>query len=461
MSLDIAFDAAFDDSSTYPHLGFNPAPGLPEDVGSLEDMLTKTTDSMQEAGKLLGQLRTADAGVWVGAAADAFRSHFNDKLVTDLEHAQQSLTEATGTIQNWYKDLVGFKQTAQNLDQEAASAREALQNAQQQVSQAKSNPNLQLTGELFTDPQALQQAQSSLDQAESQLNDANAAEQQAQDELNSILQRAHQLEQEVDSAARNYASQLENATKGLAPHKPGMFSSMLSAFGSALSAIGSWVEQHADAIHSVLATISAIAGLIALCTPPPIDAVAGAVALVAGAGALAMDLANPKTRDAIGGILTGHESAANWKAAAGVGVDALGMIPGVGVVKSAVTGERAAVVGLRTIEAAADGAEAIPSIASKIPGLAKLGEGAAENFVDAARSSGSGLGNAAYKLSQNAHSLSLPVKVIGVGVSKVMSVGRDADDVFQISKTAAQNMEFAWHAHSVASDLYGDVKSLF
>lgn len=460
MSVESVSDTSYADASTYPHLGFNPAPGIPSDVEALESVLAKTTQSMDEAGRLLAEMRDANSGVWVGAAADAFRAHFNDQLVTDLGNAQKSLGEAVGTIQNWYKDLTGFKQLAQSLDQEAAAAREALQNAGQQLSQAQSNPNLNLINELFSDPAALQSAQSAYDQASAALNDAKAAEQQAQDDLNSIIQRARQLSQETESAARNYASQLENATKGLAPHEPGLFSRMLGDIGGALRSVGDWVEQHANTIHSILSTISAIAGLIALCTPPPIDAVAGAVALVAGAGALAMDLVDPKTRDAVGAILTGHESASNWKAAAGVAMDAISVIPGVGVIKGAVSGEKAAMVGVRTVGATLDGAESIPSIASKIPGLAKLGEGAADAFTDAAKASGSGLGNASYLLSEGAHSLSLPVKIIGVGAAKVMNIGRDADDAFQISKTAAQNMQFAWEAKGVAQDLYGDVKGL-
>lgn len=439
MSIDTVFDAAYDDSSTYPNLGFNPAPGLPEDVGLLENTLTKATNSMQEAGKLLGQLRTADSGVWVGAAADAFREHFNDKLVTDLEHAQQSLTEATGTIQNWYKDLVGFKQTAQNLDQEAAAAREALQNARQQVSEAKANPNLNLLGEIFTDPQALQQAQSSLDQAESQLNDANAAEQQAQDELNSILQRARQLEQEADTAARNYASQLENATKGLAPHKPGMFSSMLHAIGGALSAVGDWIEQHANAIHSVLSTISAIAGLVALCTPPPIDVVAGAVALAAGAGAFAMDLANPKTRDALGGLLTGHFTKANIEAAVTTGGDLMSGIPGVGTLKYLGKADQLATD-------AAKAAETVPSLVSKIPQLAKDGTQVAEDAVGSTS-------KIADLVTLKAHQLSMSTKGVVSVVEKVGNV--------TLSDGAKLNIELGMRGKKVASNLYHDFQEAF
>jgi hypothetical protein len=440
------FDASFEDSTSYPHLGFNPAPGLPADVEALENAITKATSSMQESGKLLDQMRTADSGVWVGAAADAFRANFNDKLVTDLQHAQQSLTEAAGTIQNWYKDLVGFKQTAQNLDQEAAAAREALQKAEAQVAQAKSNPNLNLIGEVFSNPQALQQAQSELDQAESALNDANAAEQQAQDDLDSILQRARQLQQEVDSAARSYASQLENATKGLAPHKPGWFSSMMHDIGSGLSAVGSWIEQHANVIHSILSTVSAIAGLIALCTPPPIDVVAGAVALVAGAGAFAMDLANPKTRDAIGGLLTGHFSKTNIEAAVGTGLDLVSAIPGGALFKAATKGAEFSADAVKV-------ADKIPTLVDKLPQLASDGEGVAKGFASLGEE---GASKVAQVISSNAHGVALPVKLGISAVTKVVNVGRDAENTFKVSAEVAQNLNLGWKVKGVASNLYHD-----
>lgn len=439
MSLDVVFDSSFVDSSSYPHLGFNPAPGVPGDVEALEKVVTTATNSMKESGQLLDQLRDSDSGVWVGDAADAFRQHFNDKLVTDLQHAQQSLTEAGTTIQNWYKDLVGFKQTAQNLDQEAAAAREALQNAQAQVEQAKSNPNLNLINEIFTDPQALQQAQSALDQAESAVNDANAAEQQAQDDLDSILKRARQLQQEVDSAARNYASQLENSTKGLAPHKPGWFSSMMHDIGSAFSAVGNWVEQHANAIHSVLSTISAIAGLVALCTPPPVDIVAGAVAMTAGAGALAMDLANPKTRDALGGLMTGHFTKANLEAAMTTGGDLLSAIPGVGTLKYLGKADQLATD-------AAKAAETVPSLVSKLP---QLGKDGAEVAEDAAKSS-SKIGNL---VTLKAHQLSMSTKGVVSAVEKVSGTA--------LSDGAKLNIELGMRTKKVASNLYHDFQEAF
>ena len=460
MTVEEMFDASYMDDSTYPHLGFNPAPGVPADVEALEGVLNRTTQSMDEAGRLLGEMRDVDSGVWVGDAADAFRTHFNDKLVTDLDNAQQSLTEAVGTIQNWYKDLTGFKQTAQSLDQEAAAAREALQNAKQELAQAKSNPNLGLIHDLFSDPQAVQDAQSAYDQATAALNDAQAAEQQAQDDLNSIIKRAQQLSQETESAARNYASQLENATKGLAPHKPGLFSRMFSDITGALKSVGDWVEQHANAIHSILSTISAIAGLIALCTPPPIDLVAGGIALAASAGAFAMDLANPQTRDALGGLLTGHFTMKNLKAAATAGLDLAGAIPGVGSItkgldaaKDAEAAVRAGDVGKMVMSGFED-AKSVPAL---VKNLAGTGDDVLKSAVDFA---GDG-GKLANIVHVNAHSVSLPVS-LGIGaVTKVVNLGRDADNVFKVSDDAAQNIELLWKGKGAVSSLYSDAKKVF
>ena len=426
MTVEALFDPSYMDDSTYPHLGFNPAPGVPADVEALEDVLSKTTQSMDEAGRLLGEMRNVDSGVWVGDAADAFRTHFNDKLVTDLDNAQQSLTEAVGTIQNWYKDLTGFKQTAQSLDQEAAAAREALENAQQELAQAQNNPNLGLIHDVFSDPQAVQDAQSAYDQATAALSDAQAAEQQAKDDLNSIINRAQQLSQETESAARNYASQLENATKGLAPHKPGMFSRMCGDIAGALKSVGDWVEQHANAIHSILSTISAIGGLLAFCTPPPIDFVAGAVAMAASAGAFAMDLANPQTRDAIGGLLSGHITMKNLKAAAGTVTDLAGAIPGYGAVTK----------GLEAAKEVDNAAKAVGEATDVVKSTSKI----------------------ASIIVEKTQSLSLPVSLGIKTVTKVVNLGRDAGDVFKVSESAAENVQLAWKAKGVAKALYTDAK---
>ncbi|HEY3873551.1 MAG TPA: hypothetical protein VGM10_34660 [Actinocrinis sp.] len=444
-----------DDTTTYPNLGFNPAPGLPSDVDGLSGALQKSTSSMQEAGQLLNQMRNGSSGIWVGQAGDAFRSHFDEKIVGQLSNAHESLSKAVDVMQGWFKDLNGYKDVASALDKEAGTAKEALAKATSDVANAQNNPAFQLIGKQFQEGPALQQAQNAINEASSVLNDARNAESNAQEQLNSVITRAKQLGEESENSARSYAGKLEDATKGLAAKAPGFFSSMFHDFTSAMSAVGGWIEKHAAAIHSILSTISAVAGLIALITPPPIDAIAGAVALVAGLGAIGMDFANPKTRSELAGLVTGlahgHLNMTDLKAAAGVGMDILGTIPGVGAVAK----------GLKGAEAAGDAAklaEGIPSLVEKVPGLGGDATKAFQGMVD----DGSKLEKA---LSSNAHSVSFVVKqgakVINGGadlVSKIPVIGSKIPEGFELSQKAIGNLNLAKKTESVVSDAYHDIK---
>ncbi len=451
--------AAQDDTTTYPNLGFNPVPGIPADVESMGAALGRAVDSMQQSGSLLDQMRDSAGGVWQGDAGDAFREHFNGKLATDLQNAHTSLNSAVDVLKGWHGDLLGFKDTAAKLEQEAGDAKQAVQRADDAVKQAAQNPDLKLAGQFFDTQQALQAAQARIDQAESAVRDAGNAAQNAHEELSSVMKRAQELAAQHEQVAKKYAQELEQATKGLAPHKPGFFSSLWNDFTKGLSAVGDWVKNHLDVIHSVLSTISAVAGLIALCTPPPIDVVAGAIAIGAGVGALACDLANPKVRDAVGGLLSGHFTMANLKNASTMGLDALSLIPGGKLVGSAFKEGKVAI----------EGAESIPTLASKVPGLAKLGEGAAGAFEDAGKAGVSlaedgvnevstAAGNVLRTGSNLAHSVSLPVKLGVSAVDKVMNLGKAAEDVTHVSQSVVQNLEFGWKAKSVVTSLYGDVK---
>jgi len=452
--------AVAEDTTTYPNLGFNPVPGVPADVESMSAGLAQAVSSMKESSSLLDQMRDAGSGVWQGDAGDKFREHFDTKVVTDLQHAHDSLNNAVGVLKSWHGDLLGFKDTAAKLDQEAAEAKAAVQRTEEAAKQAAANPDLKLVGQYFDSQQALQAAQARIDQAEAAVRDAGAAAQNAREELDAVMKRAQELASQHEAAARKYAQELEQATKGLAPHKPGFFSSLWNDFTSGLSAVGNWVKNHINVIHSVLSTISAVAGLIALCTPPPIDAIAGAVAIGAGIGALACDLANPKVRDAVGGLLTGHFTMDNLKNASTMGLDALSLIPGGKLVGSAfketdvALGVGAKVVqeaggAERVVRAGVDAVDTIPTLASKVVGDA----GAA--FDEAAQNAG----NVVKTASNLAHSVSMPVKL---GVSAANKIFKIADvATVDGAKTIAQlsgNLELGWRAKSVVSNLYGDVK---
>ncbi|HZP53413.1 hypothetical protein [Actinocrinis sp.] len=451
--------AVAEDATTYPNLGFNPVPGVPAEVESMSAGLAQAVSSMQESGSLLDQMRDAGSGVWQGDAGDKFREHFDTKVVTDLQHAHESLNNAVGVLKSWHGDLLGFKDVAAKLDQEAAEAKAAVQRTEEAAKQAAANPDLKLVGQYFDSQQALQAAQARIDQAEAAVRDAGSAAQNAREELDAVMKRAQELASQHEAAARKYAQELEQATKGLAPHKPGFFSSLWNDFTSGLSAVGNWVKNHINVIHSVLSTISAVAGLIALCTPPPIDAIAGAVAIGAGIGALACDLANPKVRDAVGGLLTGHFTMDNLKNASAMGLDALSLIPG----------GKLAGAALKDGKVAIEGAEAIPTLAAKIPGLAQLGGDATRAFADAGKAGVTVLedgtevvntaGNVLREGSNLAHGLSLPVK-LGVGAANKIFKFADTATVDGAKSLAqlSQNLELGWKAKSVVTSLYGDVK---
>jgi cell division septum initiation protein DivIVA len=405
--------------TTYPNLGFNPVPGVPDQVEAMGSKISAAVDSLAQANGLLGRLRDSNDSVWRGEAGDAFRQHFNDTLATDLAHAHTSLDKAVGLVKGWHTDLVSFKDMASKLDQEAADAKRQLQQARTELEQAQANPNLKLAGQHFDDQAALQRAQSLLDTAESAVRTAGSKAENAQGLLDSIMKRAKELEAEHDKVARRVADELEHATDRLAPHKPGFFSQLFSSFTQALGAVGNWVKDHLDAIHSVLSTISAIAGLVALLTPPPIDVIALGVSVAAGAGALAVDAANPEFRHGIGQLLQGHFDKQSLGAAMTGVTDMLSVVPGVGVAAKALKGG----------EAVAESASALPKI------------------VDIA--------------STVAHNPGLPAKLISKipGVGTALEATKLIDQGSGAYTMVTQNMvNILWKGKSVASDLYHDVK---
>jgi hypothetical protein len=305
------------DTTTYPNLGFNPVPGAPDNVERMSSKIATAVGSLAESNQLISRLRDANDSVWQGDAGNAFREHFNNKLAKNLDHAQTSLEKAVGVLGRWHGDLVSFKGRAQQLDDEAAQAKNRQQQAMANYDQAKSNGDIGLGGMVFGDPVSLAQAKTRYDAAMGTLRTAAADLDTVNADLDAIMRRAKDVEGEHHAVGQKAADELAHATDHLAPHKPGGF---FHAISSAFSAVGGFIKDHVKAIHSVLSTISAISGFIALVTPPPIDAIAIGVSAVSGAGALACDLADPNFRKQlfsgnVGAIMT----------AAG---DALSVVPG-------------------------------------------------------------------------------------------------------------------------------------
>lgn len=347
----------------YPNLGFNPVPGAPADVAGLRRQINTSADAVRETNDLLTRLRNSNDNVWKGDAGDAFRANFDATLGQDLGYAQKSLERAIGVLDQWYTDLVGYQDTAKGLEAEAADAKGQHTQAVAAWQTAKSNPDLALANVMFTDQGELQAAQARLDAATAQVRSASTAVDNWQGKIDSILQRARDLETQHDRTARRAATELDAAAKDFAPSPPDK--SIWDRIADAVKGVGKWIDEHRAGVHQALSIIAAVGGLVALVTPPPFDIIGFAVAAGATAGLLALDLSDPEIRD---GLTNGELDA--WKT---VGLDSLGLAPvggaGVGIGK----------VGwglLRGGEAVADGAHA----AQALGGLERIG-GTAYNAV--------------------------------------------------------------------------------
>lgn len=346
-------------AAEYPNLGFDPAPGAPPAVEDLERKIKSTVDAMTEAGKLMDRLRNSRDSVWQGAAGEAFRQHFDTKLVTELDHAHQSLHKAVTVVQRWHGDLTQFRETAARLEEEAAHAKQEQARADQAAQHAKANPDLGLANQSFPDDASLEQAQGKLDAAESAVRDATAKASAAADRVQDVIHRAKDLQQRHEDTARQAAKALKDATVDLAPEQ-GLLDKIGEMFSSAVHSAEDWVKAHLKDIHSVLATTSAVAGLLALVTPPPFDVIALGVSVAASAGALATDAADPKFRHGVGQLLHGEFNKESVGAAMTGVSDVAGMIPGASFAgKAGVGAARGTLAETRT----ASGATGIAAIA--------------------------------------------------------------------------------------------------
>ncbi|MFD3702829.1 hypothetical protein ACFWUP_06740 [Nocardia sp. NPDC058658] len=308
-------------TNPYPNLGFNPTPGDAAQVATLSTKVKAAADAVTETNALLNRLRNNNDDVWKGDAGQAFRDNYDATLSQDLDRAQSALQGASTLITTWHADLIGFQDTAKSLETEAAAARAEHATAVTALQQAKTNPDLGLANQTFTDSAQLAAAQSRLDAASTKLSTAATAVNNCQSAIDAIIARATSLQTNHTAKARTIATELD-AAANFSPSEPDK-----SIWDEFLD----WIDRNRDDIHTVLSTTAAVGGLLAIITPPPFSGVALGISLAAGAGALALDATDDELRD---DLL--HGSATEKAGAAGrIAGDALSVLPGVGGVLKA------------------------------------------------------------------------------------------------------------------------------
>ena len=307
----------------YPHLGWNPVPGIPGAVHALREKVQTAARSLRTTSTLITTLRGASSD-WEGEAAAAFRDALDDELPRYIENAATSLEKASRALASWDTSLAAHRDLARKYDEAAREQQAAIERARPRREEASRNPDLKLANQQFPTQeeadaatQRLRAAEQALQQATTELNQATAA-------YDDVLRKARELESRHALEAAKVAGQLDRADDGLAPKEPGWFAKAVDAIGDALREVGQFLLDH-------IGTIGAIAGLLAL-LPTPLAPVFAGIAAGASAVSMAKNLANEDFRDALMGQHGWGEGFKAWTAMVG---DGLGVLPGVGALARA------------------------------------------------------------------------------------------------------------------------------
>ncbi|MBW1601179.1 hypothetical protein JJV70_03485 [Streptomyces sp. JJ66] len=296
-------------SSTYPNLGFDPAPGDLEAVGQLVSALGRVSRDSGTAKTEVDKLGTSD-GLWVGESGTAF-SDSVAPVSPYLQKALGSMGAAHRALSSWETQLSGFQARARRLEDEAASAVQCVSAAQSAVDALPTDVSQ------FTDAEK--------DAHESKKQDKQRALDTANDELTSIRNRARTLHTEFTEAAGGAERTIRDAADD-APPEPGWFEEAVDAIADFAAAAWETVTDPDfwKLIGDFLADLALVIGIICLFAMP-FGGIAGLalIGFLVGAGALGFHAA----------ALAGGAEGVTWQTLAW---DAAGVLTGgVGLAGSA------------------------------------------------------------------------------------------------------------------------------
>ncbi|MDO0913250.1 hypothetical protein QQM39_21095 [Streptomyces sp. DT2A-34] len=338
-------------TNPYPNLGWNPVPGIPAEVAALQQKVKAAANALDSSHRQIERL-LGESAHWEGDAADAFRDALDGELPKYMKNAARSLDKAAASLDGWNGDLSSHRDLAKKYDEEAGEKKSAAEKAKQHHDEAAKHPDLQLAGREYPSQQEADAATARLRAAERSLNEATTQLNNANQAYEDVLTKARTLEGENKEKAEAVAKKLDEADDKLAPKEPGWFGKTLEAIGEGLKAVGQFLLDHAG-------TIGAIAGLLAL-FPTPLAPAFAAIAIVASAAALSKNLASEDFRDSLMGEHGWKAGLTAWGSVVG---DTLGVVPGVGILARA-----GSEVGLAAA-VAREGGEAM-SLGSKVTSFA-------------------------------------------------------------------------------------------
>jgi hypothetical protein len=405
-------------ANPYPHIGWNPVPGIPAEVTKLQQKVGAAATALENTHRQLTKL-TAESSYWQGDAAEEFRKSLEGDLPKYLKKAASALRSAATQLHKWDGHLTSNRELAKKYDAEAAEKKAAADKAKNGYNQAAQDPDLKLANQTFPSQEEADNATARLRSAERELNAANSALTKANNAYESLNRKIKELESEHSHEAEIVAKALEG-TAEKAPDK-GFWESV----GDIIVSVGKFLADHAG-------TIGAIAGLLALC--PVLTPFMAPIALVASAVSMGKNLLDDKFRSDLLGNGSGMDQ---FSAIASLVGDAVGIIPGA---------KALGVAAKEGFEGAADGASLLGKVgAGTKGGLLGVGRSAGAEARATWDAVGDTAGNSAkFMLDIKANGLNAAANV----VSSAETFGAVDDDGTE--HNAAEGTKAAATAHGLA-----------
>ncbi|MGW7572586.1 putative T7SS-secreted protein [Streptomyces sp. NPDC054765] len=328
-----------DDDSAWPGVGFNPAKGDLHAIQALSSDVKSVGDELDELDHLLKAVGKSD-GAWEGEAAQNFAKKLGE-LPEYLKQGSESMHDCAKALRGWHGHLQGFQDKAGKVEAEAATARKQAESDLDHY-----NDVFEKYKPYFGRPMQPADAQ----RMDDDLDAAKDKADHSKDKLEDLIREAER----IHAQWKDRAGEAERAIlKASENHPPDIhwWNRAVDGLKSAWRGFKDWLVEHADLLSTISAGLAAAA--LACELIPVVGTVAGGV--LAGASAVCA-----------AGAMAGHwmgnargNGTPGWK----IGLDALGVIPGVGgVAKTAIAGIKAA----RGAEVAAEGVRLSEKVAEGV-----------------------------------------------------------------------------------------------
>lgn len=120
--------------SSFPALGFDPAPGTVTSADGVAQQVRTSAASIREAADVLAGTGQQN---WQGETATAFHETMGRELTPRVVTAADSFETAAAALETWASSLLGFQQRAAELESRAATALSAVSAAADELSVAQ------------------------------------------------------------------------------------------------------------------------------------------------------------------------------------------------------------------------------------------------------------------------------------------------------------------------------------